>query len=66
MHQLAYVVQVAALVILTALLVAAGAAKLARLDGATYPSAIMRAAAVFAAVVTLAATITAVIAQLVS
>ncbi|MEU8950748.1 hypothetical protein [Streptomyces sp. NPDC048489] len=52
------------LVIVVALLAAAGAGKLARLDGATYPTAIIRAASVFAAVITLAATVTAVLAAL--
>ncbi|MER7568365.1 hypothetical protein ABTZ93_36220 [Streptomyces sp. NPDC097941] len=65
MDQLA-LVQMAAIVFLAALLAAAGAAKLARLDGATYPEAIMRAAAVFAATVTLVATVAAVAAQLLS
>nr|WP_240657877.1 hypothetical protein [Streptomyces populi] len=47
------------LVIIVALLVAAGAGKLARMDGATYPAALTRAATAFAAVITLAAAITA-------
>ncbi|MFF2430935.1 hypothetical protein [Streptomyces mirabilis] len=46
------------LVVLVALLVAAGTGKLARLDGATYPAALMRSAAAFAAVLTLAAAVT--------
>jgi hypothetical protein len=45
----------AALIAVVAMLVAAGAAKLARMDGATYPTAIMVAAVTFAAVITLAA-----------
>ncbi|WP_331736771.1 hypothetical protein OG426_55340 (plasmid) [Streptomyces canus] len=45
-------------VVIFALLVAAAAAKLARLDGATYPTALMRSAAAFAAVLTLAAAVT--------
>ncbi|MFF3891256.1 hypothetical protein [Streptomyces sp. NPDC001914] len=53
-----------ALVIVVALLAAAGAGKLARLDGATYPTAIIRAATAFAAVITLAATVTEVLAAL--
>ncbi|MFF0201233.1 hypothetical protein [Streptomyces sp. NPDC005017] len=54
----------AALVIVVALLAAVGAGKLARLDSATYPAALNRAATVFAAVVTLAATVTAALAAL--
>ncbi|MFJ9729651.1 hypothetical protein ACIRP3_43750 [Streptomyces sp. NPDC101209] len=45
-------------VIVVALLTAAGAGKLARMDGATYPAALTRAAITFAAVLTLAATVT--------
>lgn len=44
-------------VVLFALLAAAVVGKLARLDGATYPTALARAATAFAAVLTLAATI---------
>ncbi|MFG3351665.1 hypothetical protein [Streptomyces sp. NPDC048001] len=47
-----------ALVIIVALLAAAGAGKLARLDGATYPTALTRAATTFTAVLTLATTAT--------
>jgi hypothetical protein len=43
-----------ALVLLIAVLAAAGAGKLARLDGATYPTALTRAATAFATVLTLA------------
>ncbi|MET8955503.1 hypothetical protein [Streptomyces sp. NPDC004533] len=46
-----------ALVIVVALQAAAGAGKLARMDGATYPTALTRAAVTFAAVITLAATV---------
>ena len=53
-----------ALVVIFALLVAAGAGKLARLDGATYPTALMRSAAAFAAVLTLAAAVTGALASL--
>ncbi|MEV6404086.1 hypothetical protein AB0M58_14220 [Streptomyces bobili] len=53
-----------ALVIVVGLLVAAGAGKLARMDGATYPAALTRAATAFAAVITLAAAVTAAIAAL--
>ncbi|MGW4049514.1 hypothetical protein ACWENA_01660 [Streptomyces sp. NPDC004779] len=44
-----------------AVLAAAGAGKLARLDGATYPTALVRAAVAFAAVITLAAAVTTVL-----
>ncbi|ATZ22017.1 hypothetical protein SLAV_38955 [Streptomyces lavendulae subsp. lavendulae] len=50
------------LVMVFAVIVAAAAGKLARLDGATYPAACLRAAAAFAAVLTLAAAITAALA----
>ncbi|GAA2445212.1 hypothetical protein [Streptomyces macrosporus] len=56
-----------AVVLLTAaLLAAAGAGKLARLDGATYPAALARAAAAFAATLTLAAAATAALAEILS
>ncbi|MEU2747404.1 hypothetical protein ABZ613_14130 [Streptomyces collinus] len=45
-----------ALVIVMAVLAALGAGKLARLDGASYPTALTRAAVTFAAVITLACT----------
>lgn len=48
-----------ALVIVIALLAAAGAGKLARMDGATYPAALTRAATTFATVLTLAIAATA-------
>jgi hypothetical protein len=54
------------LVVLVALLAAAGAGKLARLDGATYPTALLRAAATFAAVLTLAAALTGPLTQVLS
>ncbi|GAA2573002.1 MULTISPECIES: hypothetical protein [Streptomyces] len=44
----------AALVLLIAVLAAVGAGKLARLDGATYPTALTRAATAFTAVLILA------------
>lgn len=56
---IAVILQTTALVTVIALLAAAGAGKLARMDGATYPTALTRAAAAFAAVITLAATVTA-------
>ncbi|MEU9615161.1 hypothetical protein AB0D56_26980 [Streptomyces sp. NPDC048209] len=60
----AFVLITAALVIVIALLAGAGAAKLARLDGATYPAALTRGAAAFAATVTLAAVVTGALAAL--
>ncbi len=54
----------AALVVVLALLAATAIGKLARLGGTTYPVAIARAAAAFTAVLTLAATLTAALAQL--
>ncbi|MFG3266225.1 hypothetical protein [Streptomyces bobili] len=53
-----------ALVLIVGLLVATGAGKLARLDGATYPAALTRAATAFATVITLAAAVTAALAAL--
>ncbi|MFJ3660825.1 hypothetical protein ACIPPM_10175 [Streptomyces sp. NPDC090119] len=53
-----------ALVVIAASLAAAGAGKLARLDGATYPTALTRAAAAFAVVINLATTIAATFAAL--
>ncbi|WP_225620003.1 hypothetical protein [Streptomyces sp. VITNK9] len=53
-----------ALVIVIGLLTAAGAAKLARLDGATYPAALTRAATAFAAVITLTAAVAGALAAL--
>ncbi|MFD6750901.1 hypothetical protein, partial [Streptomyces anthocyanicus] len=47
-----------AIVIVLALLAAAAAGKLARMDHASYPTALTRAAATFAAVITLAAVVT--------
>ncbi|MFD0210657.1 hypothetical protein ACFVH9_16365 [Streptomyces hirsutus] len=53
-----------ALVLVIAVLAAAGAGKLARLDGATYPAALTRAATAFAAVLTLATAVTGALAAL--
>ncbi|MFI8423772.1 hypothetical protein [Streptomyces sp. NPDC085479] len=53
-----------AFVVVLAFLSAAGAGKLARLDGATYSTALTRAAVAFAAVLTLAATIAGALADL--
>ncbi|MGW2746570.1 hypothetical protein [Streptomyces sp. NPDC001450] len=50
----AVVLLTTALVIVVALMAAAGAGKLARMDGATYPAALTRAATTFGAVITLA------------
>ncbi|WP_405633142.1 hypothetical protein OG933_43910 [Streptomyces sp. NBC_00016] len=55
--KVAVVLLTAALVLVVALLAAAGAGKIARLDGATYPAALTRAATAFAAVLTLAAAV---------
>ncbi|MEU6106538.1 hypothetical protein [Streptomyces flaveolus] len=52
----------ASLVLVLAVLVAVGAGKLARLDGATYPTAIVRAATAFTSVLTLTAAVTAALA----
>ncbi|NED04521.1 hypothetical protein G3I55_22970 [Streptomyces sp. SID6648] len=64
MPDLATVLLSTAVALVLAILVAAAAGKLARLDGATYPAAIQRAAAGFAAAVTLIAAVTAAIAAL--
>ncbi|MEV5880961.1 hypothetical protein AB0L75_43710 [Streptomyces sp. NPDC052101] len=56
---------VIALVVAVALLAAAAAGTLARIDGATYPAAVMRGAGVFAAVLTLACAVTAAVAAVV-
>ncbi|MFE2337292.1 hypothetical protein [Streptomyces coelicoflavus] len=55
MNSLATVLLTTALAIVVAVLVAAGAAKLARMDGASYPTALTRAAVAFTATLTLAA-----------
>ncbi|MFJ6372699.1 hypothetical protein ACIQK5_31515 [Streptomyces virginiae] len=56
---LTVVLLTAALIVVLALLAATAAGKLARLDGASYPTAITRAATTFAAVLTLAAALSA-------
>ncbi|MFD7560702.1 hypothetical protein ACFV9E_40190 [Streptomyces sp. NPDC059835] len=53
-----------AYVIVVALLAAAGAGKLARMDSASYPTALTRAATTFAAVITLAAVVAGTLAAL--
>ncbi|MGW4881338.1 hypothetical protein ACWEPI_32865 [Streptomyces sp. NPDC004262] len=63
MSHLTVVLFAVSLVILVAMLAAVGAGKLARLDGATYPTALLRAAATFAAVLTLAAALTGALTQ---
>ncbi|MFJ9871170.1 hypothetical protein [Streptomyces sp. NPDC101165] len=60
----AVVLLTTALVIVVALLAAAGVGKLARMDGASYPAALTRAAVTFAAVITLTATVASVFATL--
>ncbi|MFF0836694.1 MULTISPECIES: hypothetical protein [unclassified Streptomyces] len=50
MNHIATVLLTAALVVVLALLAAAAAGTLARIDSATYPTALMRAATTFAAV----------------
>ncbi|MFF5939024.1 hypothetical protein [Streptomyces sp. NPDC012508] len=64
MTRLAIVLLAFALVVLSAILAAVGAGTLARLDGATYPAALMRAATAFAAALTLAAVIAGALAQI--
>ncbi|GHE55275.1 hypothetical protein GCM10014715_05090 [Streptomyces spiralis] len=66
MNHIAIVLLGAALVVVFALLAAAAAGTLARLDGATYPAALMRAATAFTAVLTLAAVVTGALAQFLS
>ncbi|MFF9819540.1 hypothetical protein [Streptomyces sp. NPDC014006] len=60
----ALVLLTAALVLVIAVLAAAGAGKLARMDGATYPAALTRAATAFTAVLTLAAAVAGALATL--
>ncbi|MBP8535352.1 hypothetical protein [Streptomyces sp. MK37H] len=66
MTRLAVVLLTTALVVLFALLAAVGAGTLARLDGATYPATLMRAATTFATVLTLAAALAGALAQFLS
>ncbi|MEU2162534.1 hypothetical protein QRN89_10225 [Streptomyces chengbuensis] len=58
----ATVLLAAAVALLLAVLVAVGAGKLARLDGAAHPAAILRAATAFASSLTLIAVVTAALA----
>ncbi|MFJ3213124.1 hypothetical protein [Streptomyces flaveolus] len=62
MNSLATILLTTALAIIVAVLVAAGAAKLARMDGASYPTALTRAAVAFTATLTLAAAVATVLA----
>ncbi|MFF8600043.1 hypothetical protein ACF065_25225 [Streptomyces sp. NPDC015232] len=64
MSDLVTVLLSAAVALVVALLVAVAAGKLARLDGASYPAAVLRAATAFASVVTLTAAVTAALASL--
>ncbi|MGV9790810.1 hypothetical protein [Streptomyces sp. NPDC003435] len=59
MSSLLVLLIITALILIIALLTAVGAGKLARLDGASYPAALTRAAVAFAGTLTLAAAITA-------
>ncbi|MFG2318957.1 hypothetical protein [Streptomyces tendae] len=59
MSTLLVVLIATAMILILALLTAVGAGKLARLDGASYPAALTRAAVAFAGTLTLAAAITA-------
>ncbi|MFH8698590.1 hypothetical protein [Streptomyces chartreusis] len=63
---LAVILLTATLVVVLGLLAAAAAGKLARLDGASYPSAFMRAASTFLAVMMLAAALTSALADVVA
>ncbi|MCF3179052.1 hypothetical protein IPZ70_03705 [Streptomyces polychromogenes] len=64
MTRLVAVLLAAGLVAVCAFLAAACAGVLARMDGATYPAAVTRAAAAFAAVLTLSAVVADVLSQL--
>ncbi|MFI5643307.1 hypothetical protein [Kitasatospora sp. NPDC051705] len=66
MTRLVLLLLAAGLLVVFALLAAVGAAVLARLDGATHPTALTRAAAAFAAVLTLAAVVAGALTQLLS
>ncbi|MFF3620782.1 hypothetical protein [Streptomyces sp. NPDC002467] len=65
-NHIATVLLTAALVVVVAFLAAAAAGVLARLDGATYPAALVRASAAFAAALSLAAVFAGVLAQFLS
>ncbi|MBM9624805.1 hypothetical protein JE024_40515 (plasmid) [Streptomyces zhihengii] len=59
---MALVLLTVAVVVIVALLCAVGAGVLARADGATWPTALARAASAFVAVLALSATVTAALA----
>jgi hypothetical protein len=61
---IALVLLTTALVLVIAVLAAAGAGKLAHLDGTTYPTALTRAATAFTAVLTLATAVAGALAAL--
>jgi len=63
-NRIATVLLAASMIVLLALLAATAAGVLARLDGTTYPAALMRAATTFAASITLATAVTGVVTQL--
>ncbi|MEW1914471.1 hypothetical protein AB0442_39835 [Kitasatospora sp. NPDC085895] len=63
MTRFAIVLLASAVVVVFALLIAAAAGTLARLDGATYPAALMRAATTFATVLTVTAAVIGALAQ---
>ncbi|MEV6409137.1 hypothetical protein [Streptomyces bobili] len=63
MTNLVFVLLSTTLVVVLAVLAAAVAGKLARLDGASYPSALMRAASTFLVVLMLAAAVTSALAE---
>lgn len=66
MPNLAIVLLSVTLVVVLALLAAAVAGKLARLEGVGYPGALMRAASTFLAVMMLAAALTSALAEVVT
>ncbi|MFJ6727498.1 hypothetical protein ACIQPQ_21610 [Streptomyces sp. NPDC091281] len=61
--RVAVVLLTATVTVVFALLAAAAAGTLARLDSSTYPAALMRAAATFAAVITVATAVAGVLTQ---
>lgn len=63
MTRVAVVLLTVAVTVVFALLAAAATGTLARLDGTTYPAALMRAAAAFVAVITLATAVAGVLTQ---
>ncbi|GHA69346.1 MULTISPECIES: hypothetical protein [Streptomyces] len=63
MNHIAFALLATTVVFVLALLAAAAAGTLARVDDATYPAALIRAATTFAAVLTLAAAVTGALTQ---